>query len=138
MTRLLAIYASGSGTQFTIGGQVEPAVLIFAPEVFLPVIAMQADMDACFALGKGLGIEYAEDAQGLFGVSARIPALTGDEMSVIRAAFFARAAQQIFGLSPQAQFIECEPVFNAYREGLMSYVEQTGGLTWPVAQVSLH
>ncbi len=138
MTRMLAIYASAHGCEFTIRGQVEPAVLIFGPEVFLPIIAMQADLDASFALGHDLGIEYEQDEQGLFGICAKVNSLTGDEISVLRASFFAHAAHKIFGISKSVQTIECEPVFEAYKDGLIQYIEKHGALKWPVATVLAH
>lgn len=135
ITRALAIYARQHRCEFTINGVAEPAVLLFSPEVLLPVLALHADVNARAMLNCKLGVEFIQDDRALLGVSANVDPLTGDEISVLRVAFFTRAMHQIFGLAENVTQIECAPVFEAYQDGLMSYIEQTGELKWPLATV---
>lgn len=135
MTRALAIYAKQFDCVFTVNGEVEPAVFLFSPECFLPVIAMHADMNAQSLLGRPLGISFNNDEQALLGLSVDVSPLTGDEISVLRAVFFAHAMHQIFGLSQGIRQVECLPVFEAYQQGLFQHINQNEGMRWPIAAV---
>jgi len=136
MTRVLAEYARQHGCVFTVNGKPEPEAFLFSPEVFLPVIAMHANMAALSILNKPLGLQFNTDDQALFGVSVSVDPLTGDEISVMRVGFFTCALHQVFGLAPEIGQIECAPVFEAYQHGLMHHIERSGGMQWPLATVS--
>lgn len=136
ITRALAAYVEQHDCAFTVNGEYEPAVLLFSPEVFLPVIALHANMNAMALLGRPLGVEFAADEQSLLGVSVRVDPLTGDEISALRVLFFTHALHEIFGLSKDAREIECAPVFEVYEYGLMNHAERNGVMQWPVTTVS--
>lgn len=133
MTRVLASYINQYNCVFTFQGEAEPVSQLFSPEVFLPVVAMHAEILAGTVLGCPLGIEFLSDEKSLFGVLVNVAPLTGDELSIFRATFFIHAVHQIFGLSKEIEQIECAPVFEAYEHGLLHHVEQTGEIQWPIA-----
>lgn len=135
ITRALAVYIKNHDCQFLIQGEPEPAAFMFSPEAFLPILAMHADLASRSLLGHPLGITFEEDEQALFGVRSIVPALTGDEISVLRATFFTSALHQVFGLAKDVKEIECVPVFDAYKDGFLNYLEK-GVVKWPVAIVS--
>jgi len=135
ISRALAMHAAQLRCRFLVNGDEEPALVLLSPEVFLPVVALHADMQARNLAGTPLGVRFREDDQSLLGVSVDVPNLCGDEASVLRLLFFADAAKKIFGLHEDAR-IECAPVFEAYQHGLMNHIQRTGAITWPMAQVS--
>ena len=134
MSRMLAVFAAQQNCVFTVNGALEEGALVMAPELFLPAITQHADASARSLLGMPLGVTYQTDPESLLGVRAEVPDVTGDEISVVRAAFFTAAAVRIFGIAPHAR-VECAPVFAAYQNGLLSHLEQTGPLKWPMAAV---
>lgn len=135
MTRLLAAFARKRRCEFTVEGRPEPAVLLLSPEVFLPVVALHADARSRALLDHSLVLEFVPDAQALLGVRVKVPPLSSDAISTLRATLFVNSAVEIFGIAQDAR-IECMPVFEAYRDGLMAHVERTGGMQWPMAAVS--
>lgn len=136
MTRALATRAVQQRCEFLVNGQRESAVLLLGSEVFLPVVAFHAELLARSLADFPLGVRFSEDDQALLGVSVSVPHLTGDEVSVMRLAFFSDALTKIFGVAHGAR-IECAPVFQAYQDGLLNHVEKSGTVKWPMAQVSL-
>lgn len=136
MTRALAMVATRNRCQFLVGGEPEEAVLVLAPEVFLPVVALHADAKCRELLGRALpGVAMKPDAQAMFGVYADVEPMTGDGNGALRAAFFMSAARRLFGLDEDV-LIECAPIFEAYRGGLMEHLQSGGPVTWPLARVS--
>ena len=97
ITRALANYVEKHDCVFTILGNVEPTVLLFAPEAFLPVVAMHANMNSMKLLGRPLGVDFCLDEGSLLGVSVRVEPLTGNEMSALRIMFFSHAMHEIYG-----------------------------------------
>jgi hypothetical protein len=136
VTRALAFLARARRCQFLVAGEVESAIVIMAPEAFLPVVALHADAKCRELLGQPLrGVGFRQDPDAMLGVYASVEPLTGDEDSVLRIAFFAQSAKQIFGIDDDVS-IECAPVFAAYRNGLMEHVQKGGPTSWPLARVS--
>jgi len=136
VTRALAFIARTRRCQFLVAGEIEPAIVIMAPEAFLPVVALHADAKCRELLGRPLaGVGFRQDADAMLGVYASVAPLTGDEESVLRIVFFAQSAKQIFGIDDDVR-IECAPVFEAYRNGLMEHVQKGGRTSWPLARVS--
>lgn len=136
ITRALANYAEKHDCVFTINGSVESTVLLFGPEVFLPVVAMHANMNSMKLLGRPLGVDFSIDNGSLLGVSVRVDPLIGNEISALRIMFFSHAMHEIFGLSKDIYEIECEPIFHAYGDGLLNYAEINGEMKWPATIVS--
>lgn len=136
VTRALALYTRQRGCMFTAGGEPEPALVVMAPEAFLPVLALHADAKCRELMGRNLpGVEIREDASAMLGVYAAIDPLTGDDDSTFRIAMFTHSAIQIFGIA-DGMSIECAPIYEAYRDGLMAHVQKGGLVSWPMAQVS--
>jgi hypothetical protein len=133
--RALAIYAQQRRCVFSVDGQEEPSEFLFAPEAFLPIVAAHAMMDAQYSANLNLGLIFSKDTSALMQVTVTVPPLTGDEASVLRLAFFSGAAQKIFGLEPNTR-IECRPVFDAYKDGLLAHVNHHGVIQWPLSQSS--
>jgi hypothetical protein len=136
MTRALCAYVKQYGCDFYFAGNREPAAMLLSEQAFLPAIAMQADLAARSALGAPLGIKFEANEISFLGVAVEVQPLTGDEASMLRIAFFTKAMHEIFGISSDVKQIECAPVFEAYRDGLLSYIETNGGHKWPIATVS--
>lgn len=136
MRRTLASVSRNMKVRFLVRGQPEPAVVVFAPEGLLPVIALDAQLHAKEILGIDLGIRFIEDAEAALGVTCEVPPLTGDDLSVARACFFLRSSQKILGLSDNVD-IELAPVVERYQHGLLNYALDNGEITkWPLATVS--
>lgn len=136
MRRVLTMVSRHLGVRFQVHGQSEAAIVVFAPEGLLPVIAMDAQLKAKELMGLDLGIRFEPDPQAALGVSCIVPALTGDDLSVARACFFLRSAEKILGLQENVD-IELAPVIQRYRNGLLSDVDSHGEITkWPLAAVS--
>ena len=136
MQRALAHLARQQRCRFTIMGEPEPAIVMLAPEAFLPILAIHADAKCRELLGRPLpGVEIREDADATLGVYAAVDALTGDGDSAFRVALFTHSARQIFGMAENVS-IEFGPIYDAYRDGLLAYVQRGGAVSWPMAQVS--
>ena len=136
VTRALTLYARQQGCQFTVGGEIEPALVVMAPEACLCVLALHADSKCRELLGRPLsGVELRADPAAMLGVYAAVDPLTGDDSSALRIVLFTHAAKEIFGIAKNLR-IECAPIYEAYRDGLMAHVEKGGPISWPMAQVS--
>jgi hypothetical protein len=136
MRRTLAAISRAMGVRFHVRGVPESAVVVFAPEGLLPVLALDAQLHAREMLGLDLGVEFQDDEEAALGVSCVVPRLTGDDLSVARACFFLNSAQKILGLQENVD-IELSPVIERYCHGLLSAVDTQGEMTkWPLAAVS--
>lgn len=135
ISRVLATYARSIGCTFTVDGKPEPAVFLLSPELLLPVVALHADAQARALLGHPLGVKFEADEHSLLGTRANVPPLTGDAISALRVTFFTHSATRIFGIAQNVR-IECLPVLEAYRDGLLAHIERAGRIEWPMATVS--
>lgn len=136
LTRMLAQLAREYRCTFSMGGEPEAPIVLMSAQAFLPVIALHADVKCRELLKRPLhGIEFRNDPAALLGVYAAVEPLTGDEESVIRAGFFTHAALTIFGIGND-MVVECMPVYEAYRSGLATHLQNGGSPSWPMARVS--
>lgn len=136
MTRALAAVADRNRCEFLVGGEPEQAVLVMAPEVFLPVVALHADAKCRELLGLPLpGMVLRDDPDAMFGVYADVEPASGDEASTVRTVFFLDAARRLFGMAENVT-IECAPIFEVYRGGLLNHMQDGGQVSWPLARVS--
>lgn len=136
MRRALAAVSRSMGARYRVRGAPESAIVVFAPEGLLPVVALDAQLHAQELLGLDLGVEFRDDPEAALGVSCVVPELTGDDLSVARACFFLRSTQKILGLQENVD-IELAPVIERYRSGLLSAIATHGEDTkWPLAAVS--
>lgn len=136
VTRVLATLATQRGCRFTVGGESQSALIVFMPELFLPVIALHADAKCRELLGHPLaGLEFIPDPQAMLGVYAHVEPLAGDNDSAARLALFSHAASAVFGLEQDAQ-IETQAVFEAYADGLLAHIDRRGHSPWPTTTTS--
>lgn len=127
MERVLAAYCRQRSMHFVVGDRTEPAIRLLMPEALLPVLAIQAEVNAHRLLGPAgaarggrlfdevfdraressgtcppgkalpLGTRIHEDASALLGVFASVPALSADGCASLRGAMFVHALHEFFG-----------------------------------------
>lgn len=136
ITRALAVFTRKQGCLFTARGEPLSALEVLASESFLPIVALHADAKCRELMGRPLpGIELRDDPDALFGCYVEAAELTGEGDSSFRIALFTHSAISVFGIAESVR-IDCEPLYEAYRDGLMSHVQNGGPMSWPLAQVS--
>ncbi|WP_432263453.1 hypothetical protein [Cupriavidus sp. TMH.W2] len=102
--RLLARYAERLSVRFHIGDAEIPAVAVFQPESFGPVIAIEAErvwqrMEGGCRDGGSLGISLSADEEAMFGLNATFPAIGTDVASTMRILAIFEGANRVLGLS---------------------------------------
>lgn len=133
--RVLAAYCRQKKSRFLVSGRPEPGIRVFAPEAFLPVVALHAELAAkdLFGSQATLGSEFRPDDRALFDVFVRVPPARSDEAGVLRTLLYLHAAHKVFGLREGS--IECAPVFKRYKTGLSERLSEEIP-SWPLAQIS--
>lgn len=131
----MAVYCRSRKCRFYVDGQPQPVFRVLSPELFLPVIALQAELGARQMFGReaSLGTEFVRDDDALLGVFARVAPIRADDGSVLRALLFTHALNKVFGIADEAH-IECAPVYNEYRDGAIARLAQ-GAIKWPLADM---
>lgn len=129
----MAAYCRSRKCRFFIDGQPQPAFRVLSPELFLPVVALQAELAARVMFGReaSLGTQFVADGDALLGVFARVAPIRADDGSVLRALLFTHSVNKVFGIEEGAR-IECAPVYEEYRDGAMARLAQ-GEIKWPLA-----
>lgn len=126
--RLLARYADRLSVRFHIGETEIPAVAVFQPESFGPVIAIEAErvwqrMEGGSHYGGSLGISLSPDEEAMFGLNASFPAIGTDVASTMRILAILEGATRVLGLSNGADLdlskhIEAFDQIDWYENGL--------------------
>lgn len=116
--RLLARYAERMAVRFHIGDADIPAVAVFQPESFGPVIAIEAErvwqrMEGGYPDGGSLGISLSEDEEAMFGLNATFPAIGTDVASTMRMLAILEGATRVLGLSNGAE-LDLAPHIQAF------------------------
>ncbi|WP_342051298.1 MULTISPECIES: hypothetical protein [unclassified Cupriavidus] len=102
--RLLARYAERLSVRFHIGDADIPAVAVFQPESFGPVIAIEAErvwqrMEGAYPDSGSLGISLSTDEEAMFGLNASFPGIGTDVASTMRILAIIEGATRVLGLS---------------------------------------
>lgn len=101
VSRVLAAYARGAGITFLADGQAVPPLTVFSTRAFLPIVSMVAEDLARQHLGWTLGVRLDADAQGIFGLQVRLPAMTTHQQAgVILGLLHLRALEVAFDARP--------------------------------------
>lgn len=134
--RLLAAYCREMDCQFLINGQAEDPLMIFLPEMFLPVVMAHAQGICYSAIGKPLEFDMVPDPAAIFGLVCRVPPVREDPLSLLRTLCAFEASTRLFGLRPST-YIEVAPVYSAYAGPLSQKLGAEEGVAtiWPVATV---
>lgn len=139
--RVLAGYCRASRIRFLVDGQPESAAGILAPESFLPIVTVHAEMAAhpwiaardrgflerVLVGAKGdlpMGSMLQADEDALFKLFAKVPALTADSASSFRLLFFVHALHKVFGHGTDRQ-VECAGIYERYMAGGLQRAMQT-------------
>lgn len=133
MPRLLANVCGALNVRFTLGGDAVPPSWVMGSTGLLPCVTVAAEDAAHRLFGISLGATLRPSEQALFGVRAAVPPVTGNLADIVRALFFMRAAQTLFGLRSHADIDVAEVVetFRPYFKQILDRVEpQEGELSW--------
>lgn len=130
MSRMLSTVCRQMDCVFTLGGEQESTLLVLAPQMFLPIVASVAEINAGLH-GLALGSSFVEDPDSLFGLSVTVAAVQSDPASLLRALYYLDAMQQVLGVAPGAN-VELGPVVEQCSDGLFS----AGKAGWPLSIVS--
>lgn len=135
--RLLAAYCRDIDCRFQLNGDEESPLMIFMPEMFLPVVMSHAQGICWSAIGKPLEVKMRADPSAIFGFSCEVPPVREDPLSVLRVLCAFEASTRLFGLQPST-VVEMAPVYVHYAGPLnMQLSSERGTLaqTWPIAKV---
>ena len=137
--RLLAAYCRHNDCRFLLNGEPEDPLMVFLPEMFLPVVMAHAQGICWSAIAKPLEITMVPDPSAIFGMVCQVPPVREDPLSVLRTLCAFEAATRLFGLIPST-YIEVAPVYAHYAGPMSMRLSDEKGpgsvaMTWPVATV---
>lgn len=133
MSRLLANVCGVLNVRFALSSDAVPTSWVMGATALLPCVAVAAEDAAHRLFGISLGVSLRPSEQALFGVRAAVPPVTGNLADIVRALFFMRSAQVLFGLRRDADIDVAEVVatFRPYFKQILDRVEpQEGELPW--------
>lgn len=134
MEQLLVGYCRRAGLRFAVGGEIQPTATILASDVFMPVVALQAEGLALEMLQSALresgstirlpalplGSLLQRDPQAALEVFCSVPRLTNDGWGSLRAVMFVSAMTRVFGEPGSAaapRVVDCEGLYAMYAPG---------------------
>lgn len=133
--RLLCNVCDVFNARFTLGDDVVPASWVMGPAGMLPCAAAAAEDAAHRLFGISLGVSLRRDAQALFGLRVGVAPVTGNLADIVRALFFIRSTQDLYGLRRDAvlDVTEVIEIYKAHFDSILSRAdtEGTGDLSWP-------
>ncbi len=134
LTNVLACHSGIYGNRFQIDGQLIDAEIFFAPEIFLPAIIWEAQILGTRLLGADLGCRLRVAPEGLLGVMASAPLVTGNLADIMRALFCIHAAKHCCA-SASDSVVEVGMMVDHYKKRFAGMLDsassQEGELKWP-------
>jgi hypothetical protein len=142
--RVLVLYATALRVRFTLGAMPFGPDDIFAPEGFLPLIAMRADErmrehgvtlsgSERQGLSRGLGMRLSANPDALLGQTVEISTLDRvlDPLSTIRVLYLTEAADTVLGLDEDVT-IDCLPLIERFAPPQVEHADRN--VKWPLTR----
>lgn len=138
MRSLLAAYATNHACSFLLKEREISPSEVFSAEMFLPIVAFDAEFQARRLLGLRFDSSFLDDRDALIGKRVHVPDVHIDDTTeLVRSLFFMHSANRIFGVE-LGGVIDCTPVLRFYQSADSNSDRYFGNLDksvrWPLAQ----